>query len=454
MSSKTFKYSIVSVPILFFALLHFQGITNVFRVKPLNKLSPSPNTTLSLKAWWDGSYQEKKANYLNDAFGFRNTFLRLARDYDFYLFHQLKGLDVVVGKENYLFGQNYIDAYNSIFTNHEADLQGKANYFKTIETALAKCNKTMVTVLAPNKVGYFNEYLPDYVPKKSGINANEVFCQTAKQNGLNALDFHTIFMQKKGKSRYPLFTQLGIHWSNASMVEFVLDSVLQRIATKRNITKPTIEITADNTSSKCISGDCDYEWMANLYTPIKEFPLSYPSVVVKHTQDTKKLNVVLFGDSFYGAIQDANVFKDIFKSTQFVWYNEYIRNDATRAERPYKDIDFTKMIDTTDVFIFLASPTNVAGMGWGNQHDLADYIESKQLYRFPEINERNTPITYPDYLLDKTIPEAALEEIRKSMRSTPNWLKSMKYTAREKNIPLEYVMQENAIYMYKEAHKK
>jgi hypothetical protein len=453
MPKQVFKYSIVSIPILFFTLLHFQGITGLFKVEALNKVATSPDTKLSAKAWWDGNYQEQKATYLNDAFGFRSTFLRIARDYDFRLFQQMKGTDVVVGKENYLFGKNYIASYNTLIHDHEGEIRGKALYFKAIENALAKCDKTMITMLAPNKAGFFNEFLPDYIPKKNSINSNEAFCQTAQQNGMNTLDFHTIFIQKKGKSRYPLFTQLGAHWSNSTIVEFVVDTLLQRIATARHIAKPIIEITADNTKSKCESGDCDYEWMANLYAPIKEFPLSYPSALVKNTQDTKKLNVVLFGDSFYAAIQDANIFKDIFKSTQFVWYKEYIRNDATREEKPYQEIDFPKLIDSTDIFIFLASPTNVGEMGWGNQYNLADYVESKRIYTFPEIKESKIPILLPDYLMDKTIPEEELEKIKNSMRATPEWIKMLKNTAREKNIPLEYVLQDNARFMYRESHK-
>ncbi len=454
MSKHSFKYLLAAIPIFFVVLIHIQGRFNRPKLAGLNAVSAAPNPYISLKGWFDGTYQEDESRYINDGFGYRSSFLRLARQYDFSLFHQMmKSSDVVVGKGNYLFGKNYIASYNTLIGDVESQLQGKAQYFNTIAAGLAQCNKTMITVLAPNKVGFFSEFLPDFALAKNRINSNEVFALEGKRIGQSTLDFHSIFMENKGKTRFPLFTQLGTHWSIASITELVTDSLLQRIATQRHIAKPSIEITEANTKEKCFSGDCDYEWMANLMFPIKEFPLSYPSAVVHNTQDTKKLDVLLIGDSFYGGIQDANIFKDIFKSTNFIWYNEYIRNDATKQESSYKDINFSKIIDTTEVFIFLASPTNVGVMGWKTEHRLADYLESKGVVKFPAITEDPShSVVLPDYLIDKKIPQVELEKYKESMRKTPSWLNDLKLTARELNVPLEYILQRDALYLYRQEH--
>ncbi len=46
--------------------------------------------------------------------------------------------------------------------------------------------------------------------------------------GINHIDFNSYFVQNKGKSKYPLYPQYGIHWSYCGMYQDAIWQVRQQ----------------------------------------------------------------------------------------------------------------------------------------------------------------------------------------------------------------------------------
>ena len=66
---------------------------------------------LSLKTWLNGSYAKNQEKYLNQNFGFRNLFVRLYNQFQYTIFNEAKANGVIIGKDGYLYEENYILAH-------------------------------------------------------------------------------------------------------------------------------------------------------------------------------------------------------------------------------------------------------------------------------------------------------------------------------------------------------
>ena len=74
-----------------------------------------PDMKFSVGSWKDESFQKAKEKYLNQQFGFRNFFVRLNNQIYYSIFCQAKANGVVVGKQGYLYEENYINDYKHTF---------------------------------------------------------------------------------------------------------------------------------------------------------------------------------------------------------------------------------------------------------------------------------------------------------------------------------------------------
>ena len=98
--------------LLLLVLPGIQYFTNLFKIGELDGdfiLNEKP--VFEDSCWFDGSFQSKYNDYIEDHIGFRNFFVRLNNAFDFYINKKSNAEGVIVGKENYLFEYDYIRAY-------------------------------------------------------------------------------------------------------------------------------------------------------------------------------------------------------------------------------------------------------------------------------------------------------------------------------------------------------
>ena len=98
-----------------------QQYTGFIPEKPLKGAIAKPEVpVLSLKTWFDVSFQESYDDYLEQGIGFRPTLIRINNQIAFSLFDTALANSVIIGKDNYLFELNYIKAYEGIdFAGYE-----------------------------------------------------------------------------------------------------------------------------------------------------------------------------------------------------------------------------------------------------------------------------------------------------------------------------------------------
>ena len=106
------KYGLLSAIfiVLFSPFLMELTLDRVYNSLKGDVKSPN-NVEFNLDNWIEGTYQQKKEEHLNEVFGFRSVFVRLNNQIVYSLFSKAKANGVIVGKENYLYEVDYINAY-------------------------------------------------------------------------------------------------------------------------------------------------------------------------------------------------------------------------------------------------------------------------------------------------------------------------------------------------------
>ena len=69
------------------------------------------DTTLTVDGWLSGNYQLTHQDYIDQNIGFRNVLVRTYNQMHYSLFDNARANQVVVGKDNYLYEENYIKAH-------------------------------------------------------------------------------------------------------------------------------------------------------------------------------------------------------------------------------------------------------------------------------------------------------------------------------------------------------
>ena len=188
--SNILKKGLLSIIFIVMLLPMIQNKFNLFELPPLKGDVEYPiETSINRHAWFSGKYQEIQETYLNSMFGLRSFCVRLNNQIAYSAFNKAKANGVIIGKENYLFEKNYIDAYIGNDFIGQDSIAKTINQLKFINDTLLKLKKNLIIVLAPGKASFYPEYIPDkYLPVLKNTNYKS-FAEGVKSKSLNVIDF-------------------------------------------------------------------------------------------------------------------------------------------------------------------------------------------------------------------------------------------------------------------------
>lgn len=334
-------------------------------IQPLNGALAEPEyLRFSWNDWFASTYQEKKEQYVNACFGFRNTCVRLNNQLDFWLFRQANANGVIVGKENYLYERAYIDAYNGTDYVGLDSIENTANRLAYLTHQFNRRNKQLIIVFAAGKGSYYPEFFPDNFRLKKQNKRTNYFSlrKRLKAKNVPLIDFNTWFLQQKKTSNYPLFPKLGIHWSHYGM-SLVADSLIKAIEQFQQIDLGNLQTSGLTQSTTAQFEDKDIGDGMNLLVDLQGLKMAYP--VFKFEQlKTKKPNVLVVSDSFFWGMYNAGI-STVFDQTHFWYYNKQVYPESLTKELLTNQVDFEQAINANDVFIIMATEANLKAIGWG-----------------------------------------------------------------------------------------
>ncbi|MCL3781041.1 hypothetical protein EMN47_11695 [Prolixibacteraceae bacterium JC049] len=387
--------------------------------------------------WFAGDYQTQQQDYLEYSIGFRTYLVRFYNQLYFSCLNQARANSVVIGKENYLYEENYIKAHLGRDFIGQKAINEKVSKLKRVCDTLKHKGTDLVVLLAPGKGSFYTEFIPDsYDPTNRTSTNYSTYAKALAENNINLLDFHQWFRQMKTTSPHPLFPKTGIHWSKYGEV-LVADSLIKYINHLKGeqlIGQLTIDSIA--TSNQMRDTDDDIEQGMNILSNIEDLKMGYPFF---HLDENKSNSpkVLTIADSYYWGMFNWGLSRKAFNNGQFWFYNEQIYPAKDGKPQLVKDIDIKTEVEKNSVILLIATDANLYRFAFG-------FID--QLYN---------AYIHPEKAKEKQLKEKQVQTYIHAIKTTPEWLELVKKKAKEEGISLDKAIRKNAEYMvWKDSQKK
>jgi len=380
--------------------------------------------TFTFSKWFDESFQKQRDKYNTQTFGYHDILVRIYHQFLYNFYRKAGAKYVVIGKDNYLYEENYINAsYGTDFIGTDS-INRRMEMAKYIQDTLAKLNKTFLFVFAPSKASYYPEYIPDRFSRQKRITNYSQYIKTARELGIHYIDFNDYFIRQKPVSTYPLMPKYGIHWSYYGMC-LAVDSMVKYIQHARNIDMPGIYW---DTIFHHLAKNEDYDIGdgLNLLVPIPKDTLAYPNLLFENPQGRVKPSALIIGDSFYFVMY--GVGSKLFKHSQFWYYNKEVYSMGSET-RNISDIDLKRELRKHDIIIIMGAEATLPNLGWG-------FIENS--YRL-----------YHDHFYipgRDSIFNARVNKLVRYIRTDKEWMKRIAQKASDRSISKDSMLRMDAVY--------
>lgn len=448
-----------------FFLPIIQQIVPIIKLIELNgSFEKKQYQAISFDSWFNGEYQQNTEKYLNEQFGFRSIFVKIYNQMYYSLFNTPKANSVLIGKNNYLYEEAYINAYfGNDFIGNDS-IKRKVQRLKKIEEALKKSNTDLIIVLAPGKASYYPEYIPENLITKKKTTNYEIYQKELSQQQLSFVDFNKWFCDMKDTSSYPLFPKTGIHWSKYGEL-LAADSLIKFIQKKRNKPLPSLQMKEMNPSTRAQFSDNDIERGMNLLFKIPNIEMAYPNFDIINRPDTKPKAIVIendkneknlllkiptikmvypvntnpkaivVSDSYYWEMFNWGISDKVFNNGKFWYYNEQIYPDSYETSLKVNDVDLKKELENVDLVILMTTDANLYKFAFG-------FIEEVYAELYNEKQASNSK-------------EKRIKHHINAIKGTPKWLESIRINAEKDSMSLDEAILKMAEYIvWQEEMKK
>ena len=411
-----------------------QMVKPFVEVGPLfGSIVPTAKDSLTLEAWFDGTYQENRNKYINEQFGFRNTAVRLHNQIAFSLFRKAKANGVIIGKEDYLYEIKYINAYRGAEEINQSELDSNLFMLKAIQSKLKEKGVELVVVMNPGKASFYPEFIPDEFPILSNRSYYSEYQKGLESQGIQHIDFGKWFREMKGKTPAPLFPKTGVHWSQygATLAADSLVNYCVKLFGK-NMNEFGWNKKDLPLSTTMESVDDDIGLGMNLYSPIDVLPMAYPRVGVNDKYGVSFGNkgiqpkVAVISDSYFFNLMQLPWAPDIFSELNFYFYNKQLHHLPGGATTKTDVLSQMQDIEKSNVVFVMATECNMDKLGWG-------FISNAYKY----------------FVMGENIDsfELRVQKFKKNILSDEAWMKAIGEKARQNKVPLDTMIMRDARYM-------
>jgi hypothetical protein len=425
------KYKIVLLSIILL-FLFIPVLQNVFRFKKnipelKGAYTPVKDTVVSVESWFNGRYQEIKDKYLTQNFGLRTYYIMLKNQINYKLFKVANIKRVIIGKGDFLFETDYIDAYygnNFIGTKPLTEHYKK---LKAVQDYLASMGIDLEVVFLPSKASYYPELIPDELVTTKKITNYRCATILCKKLNIDYVDFSSWFLKLKDSSPYDLYPKTGIHWSNYGAL-ISTDSLRKHIEHNTKLNLRSFAITNVYFKNSVRDPDDDIGKVMNLLSPVKTLPMPYADYKWEDEPEDVKPKTLVIADSYYWNIYTEGLANNIFSDNKYWYYNQTVYPESEPV-RDVSKLDLLNEINKNKVIILMATEINVHDIGWGFVEKAYDLFK----------NDLNGALRKRIYV----------ELISQNIKQNKEWLTDIDRKAKEKNISIPEMITLDAVYVYK-----
>lgn len=380
----------------------------------------NPDSLLNKNTWLSGEYQQLKDDYNNDHWAFKELFVRLNNQFYFDAFNQIRVNSFVMGKDDYVYSENYIfSAFGDDYVGRER-IMTKLEKARVVQDSLKRKGIDLVLVLAPGKGEYCTEQIPDKYRHPIAHTNYEDYSTISRQLGLNLLDLKAWFHQLKPHTPYPLFPKFGHHWSYYGEC-LASDTIIRYIERLHHCDMPAILWSKTDVVDSARSRDNDVLKSMNLYhNPPQNMKLAYPDVVFEQDSVKNRTRVLTVSDSYWYGPVYMGVPQNCFAGGQFWYYYTKVIPSPTPGEKvEVWQLDLKQSIESNQVIMVLYSDGNLSAFG-------NTFIEDAyELY------------TNPAAYYARAAQERTVKTYQKQIRETPVLLKKSTKHSEDLQITLD-----------------
>lgn len=394
-------------------------------------LVPAPKVFFNLGDWWSGVYQEGYETWYNENFGFRQDLVRVHNQIGYSFFGRAYANGVVIGRDNYLYEERYIEAYTGKDYLGKPQINDMTGKIKLLQDSLEKKGITLLVCLAPGKASFYPEFIPTRYGSASDSTNYKMFAQLLEQKQINHIDYNKWFMSMKGKTEFPLYPKTGIHWSRYGSM-LAIDSLISYVEKKRNVDMPNVIWERTILSDSLQSPDQDIGLAMNLVWPIKPYFMGYPVYHFEDTTGKAHVKLMTISDSFFWNMFDIGLAPSTFSDIKFYYYNNEVYH-SDGSPMTIADIE-SEMFDAeqSDVIVLMATESNLFGLGWGF---IDDGFNQFVAHKMVQSQDR------------------LVKQYQAMIRKDEKWMADIRVKAQQNGITLDSMIYLDAKYMADEAWK-
>jgi hypothetical protein len=379
--------------VLFVGFLAAIAVQTAFQPLPefflYGVFKPIEEPVLSLRSWWDGRFQrqvqgtEQTEGWIDRHVGFRSVWIKTDGQINFSLFREIPTTanpqQIFLGKDNWLYEQDYIDNYLNLEVVPQRQLQQFAADLRSLQDELQRRGITMLLVISPSKATHYPEYLADWIVYQRdmlrrhdpGRRSNyEVLRPALEQEGVHCVDAAERFREERQKQRqagqeYRLFTRGGTHWSHYG-ASLIVAEMLERL--KELTGKDLLQLRCEKVSVDCrtTGTDNDLGDVLNVWTPwVTKGPTPHPHLL--GTPGTWSPDVLWVGDSFSDALTELMDKYHVYRRRDTLFL--FLRKTTYPERKTYPvdkaNFDWEQELLTRDVVIIQINEAQLSDLGYG-----------------------------------------------------------------------------------------
>ncbi|MGD9780545.1 MAG: hypothetical protein AB7V14_00170 [Kiritimatiellia bacterium] len=345
---------------------------------------PIPPPKLDFRAWGGGNLQSQFEVWFSRHVGLRGWLVRTANQINFALFRELKvynsGTRVLMGRNEFLFAQDYVDAYARPGLQPTDKLRELSASVRRAQDGLAANGIAFLLLIAPSKAEIYPEFLPtvaDVAGRSSRRSDYDNLIGFLRRNGVNLIDGHERFLEWKNQPGVPaLFTQGGIHWNHYGATRMA-GLVMERLRDLTGKDLSTLQVVGSETNDVVVAKDNDLGDLVNLW-PGHPRPGPQIHPLVEHRAGTYLPDVLFVGDSFVPTLTVHMDGQELYRrrNTYYYYNRDESYPEAKSVVLDKKSLDLKGELQGRDAVVVEVNEAWISKMGFGFIEDLVQVCET------------------------------------------------------------------------------
>lgn len=352
---------------IFFALLLSGLIFQLWGQRfDLYGTSASSQTVTIDSGIMDGTWQSEAESVFNDKLVLRSWLIPIHNQITYSVFHTSPHDNIVLGKENYLYEENYILKELQIIPPvSDKEMDQLAAKLSLLQDRLASQGKNLFLFITPSKAHIYSEYIPELYlslsPQPLDTSSYEKLLLYLEKYSLHYYDSVPFVLATRDSTEYPAYTTTGVHWSQVKGFA-VIQELAAAMKEQLNVNLPEFELSWSITP-KAIGLDRDAEDLLNLFSAQ---PNTYYAPGVTITDAEKdNISILARGGSFMSATVYNMIDFDFFSSSYYMENTLLIDNGEISYFTSYEELPIAEQLELADIVLLEVNEEAIEDMSFG-----------------------------------------------------------------------------------------